>query len=134
MLPSVVHWFAQPLSAQAGRVCVRMCITTCAFFATKQISSLVPRLSPPHDDDERLTIVVVVRGESLGTRLTDQQLRVKRNHAQDRTTQPSNADLSNKESALYQLNFERVCAHAYITRIQYADNGCANRCKLFATI
>jgi len=33
---------------------------------------------------------------------TDQQFRVKRNHAQDRTTQPSNADLSNKESALYQ--------------------------------
>jgi len=33
---------------------------------------------------------------------TDQQFRAKRNHAQDRTTQPSNADLSNKESALYQ--------------------------------
>jgi len=29
-----VHRFAQPLSARAGRVCVHMRITTCAFFTT----------------------------------------------------------------------------------------------------
>jgi len=58
------------------------------------------------------TTIVRMRGASLCAHAyyylrlfrhkTDQQFRVKRNHAQDRTTQPSNADLSNKESALYQ--------------------------------
>jgi len=36
-----------------------------------------------------------------------------------------------KEDIGTNLNFERVCAHAYMTRtrIQYADNGFANRCN-----
>jgi len=42
-------------------------LASAVFLLWQYMSSFVPRLSPPKDDDE--LFIVVVRGESLGTRL-----------------------------------------------------------------